>query len=94
MSVMQGWQAADKTHFATMLRCGERGLIDLNDGVEHKRSDDEEEEWSREEFERALREDENWRNVSIMVENAMRAIEVMHGESFATVVPDRAAQVP
>lgn len=71
--------------------------LDLNDVAEKSSSDEEEEEEderSREELERALREDENRRNAPLTTENATRVMEAMRGVSFAGVVPDWAARDP
>lgn len=73
--------------------------LDLNDGVEQKSSDeDEEEERSGEEFEneirRALREDENRRTAPLTTENTARVMEAMRGISFVGEVPQWASQVP
>ena len=69
--------------------------LDLNDVVEKSSSDEEDEdERSTEEVDRAGMEDENHRNAPLTEENATRVMEAMRGVSFAGVVPDWAARDP
>ena len=72
--------------------------LDLNDVVEQKSSDEDEEEGEersrREAIGRAFREDENRRNAPLSTENATRVMEAMRGVSFGGVAPDWADRVP
>lgn len=69
--------------------------LDLNDVVEKSSSDEEDEdERSTEEVDRAGMEDENHRIAPLTEENATRVMEAMRGVSFAGVVPDWAARDP
>jgi hypothetical protein len=81
----------------------ENGIASLqvNDDVEEKSSEDEEEERmgpmleaSDSDILRAFREDESRRNAPLTTENATRVMEAMRGVSFGGVAPDWVGQVP